>query len=222
MASTTSSAAVDRDSLINHANVATTCGKCHFGVEKTYNQQRTRTIAGQGRPSRPRLHRLPFRARNRESEATNFKALSDERCGKCHADRLEGYRDTYHGKAVALGKPNVAPASCRLLRLPRLPRHPAALRPSLAPLQGQHSRHLPAMSCQRHHRVHAIQPPRQSDGRKEISAAPRRVLGHDGIARGHVRLLRIAYSRMAFPLYFPLPARLETIPRSENPDASRR
>ena len=41
-------------------------------------------------------------------EDNNFKAISDARCGKCHADRLEHYRDTYHGKAMALGKPNVA------------------------------------------------------------------------------------------------------------------
>lgn len=31
-------------------------------------------------------------------------------CGKCHEDRLEHYRDTYHGKAMAIGKPNVASA----------------------------------------------------------------------------------------------------------------
>jgi cytochrome b subunit of formate dehydrogenase len=43
-------------------------------------------------------------------EDNNFKAISDQRCGKCHADRLEHYRDTYHGKAMALGKPNAAPA----------------------------------------------------------------------------------------------------------------
>src|SRR5208282_2468603 len=38
----------------------------------------------------------------------HFKMASDQRCGKCHEDRLEHYRDTYHGKAMALGKPNVA------------------------------------------------------------------------------------------------------------------
>ncbi|MCK6501311.1 MAG: cytochrome b/b6 domain-containing protein, partial [Nitrospira sp.] len=39
---------------------------------------------------------------------------SDERCGKCHEDRLEHYRETYHGKAMALGRPNDAPevAAC--------------------------------------------------------------------------------------------------------------
>ena len=40
--------AVDRDSPINHANVATTCGKCHVGIEETYLQERPRSTAGQG------------------------------------------------------------------------------------------------------------------------------------------------------------------------------
>ena len=33
---------------------------------------------------------------------------SDVSCGKCHADRLEHYRETYHGKAMALGKSSTA------------------------------------------------------------------------------------------------------------------
>jgi len=44
-----------------------------------------------------------------EKPATaHFKQESDQRCGKCHEDRLEHYRETYHGKAMALGQPNVA------------------------------------------------------------------------------------------------------------------
>ena len=45
---------------------------------------------------------------------------------------LAGYRDTYHGKAMALGRPNVGAGGRRLLRLPRLPRRPAAVRSALA------------------------------------------------------------------------------------------
>jgi cytochrome b subunit of formate dehydrogenase len=47
-------------------------------------------------------------------EGANFKAISDQRCGSCHKDRLAHYYETYHGKAMALGKPNVAPevAAC--------------------------------------------------------------------------------------------------------------
>ncbi len=40
--------------------------------------------------------------------SAHFKAGSDASCGKCHEDRLEHYRETYHGKAMALGQPNVA------------------------------------------------------------------------------------------------------------------
>jgi cytochrome b subunit of formate dehydrogenase len=49
-----------------------------------------------------------------EPDGGNFKAASDEKCGSCHQDRLEHYRDTYHGKAMLLGKPNLAPevAAC--------------------------------------------------------------------------------------------------------------
>ena len=44
----------------------------------------------------------------------HFKSLSDQRCGRCHEDRLKHYHETYHGKAMALGRPNVAAdvASC--------------------------------------------------------------------------------------------------------------
>ena len=45
---------------------------------------------------------------------SHFKEASDRSCGKCHAESLAHYRDTYHGKAMALGKPNIAPdvAAC--------------------------------------------------------------------------------------------------------------
>jgi len=38
----------------------------------------------------------------------SFKLAIDRRCGKCHADRLKGYYETYHGKANALGLTDVA------------------------------------------------------------------------------------------------------------------
>jgi hypothetical protein len=37
-----------------------------------------------------------------------FKLASGDRCGKCHEDRIEHYRETFHGKALALGAPSVA------------------------------------------------------------------------------------------------------------------
>ncbi|MBU6409613.1 MAG: cytochrome c3 family protein, partial [Verrucomicrobia bacterium] len=106
--------AVDADSPINHANVARTCGKCHYGVEKTYDASIHGQLLAKGDPRGPVCTDCHTAHEIVNPEGNNFKAISDERCGKCHADMLEYYRETYHGKAMALGKPNVAPqvAAC--------------------------------------------------------------------------------------------------------------
>jgi cytochrome b subunit of formate dehydrogenase len=102
--------AVDRDSPINHANVAKTCGKCHVGIEEIYNKSIHGQLLAKGDSRGPVCTDCHTAHDIVNPEGNNFKAISDARCGKCHADRLAGYRDTYHGKAMALGKPNVAPA----------------------------------------------------------------------------------------------------------------
>jgi cytochrome b subunit of formate dehydrogenase len=102
--------AVDRDSPINHANVAKTCGKCHVGIEATYDKSVHGRLLAKGDPRGPVCIDCHSAHEITNPTGNNFKAISDERCGKCHQDRLEGYRDTYHGKAMALGRPNAAPA----------------------------------------------------------------------------------------------------------------
>jgi len=105
---------VDRSSPVNHANVARTCGKCHFGIEKTYNASVHGQLLAKGDARGPVCTDCHSAHQIESPGNSNFKALSDERCGRCHQDRLEHYRDTYHGKAMALGRPNVAPdvAAC--------------------------------------------------------------------------------------------------------------
>jgi cytochrome b subunit of formate dehydrogenase len=105
---------VDRSSPINHANVAATCGKCHFGIEKTYNASIHGQILAKGGQNGPVCVDCHSAHEITEPDGQNFKAASDEKCGSCHQDRLEHYRDTYHGKAMLLGRPNVAPevAAC--------------------------------------------------------------------------------------------------------------
>jgi cytochrome b subunit of formate dehydrogenase len=105
---------VDRDSPINHANVASTCGKCHVKIEEVYNKSVHGQLLAKGDPRGPVCTDCHTAHEVENPSDGHFKALSDQRCGKCHEDRLEHYRDTYHGKAMALGKPNVAPdvAAC--------------------------------------------------------------------------------------------------------------
>ncbi|MBI4912365.1 MAG: cytochrome b/b6 domain-containing protein [Acidobacteria bacterium] len=99
---------VDRSSPINHANVAHTCGKCHTKVEETYMKSVHGQLLAKGDPRGPVCIQC-HTAHSIEAPVNgHFKASSDQICGKCHGDRLEHYRDTYHGKAMALGKANVA------------------------------------------------------------------------------------------------------------------
>jgi cytochrome b subunit of formate dehydrogenase len=99
---------VDRDSPINHANVAATCGKCHVGVEEVYNKSVHGQLLAKGDQRGPVCTDCHTAHDVETPTDGHFKAESDQRCGRCHEDRLEHYRDTYHGKAMALGKPNIA------------------------------------------------------------------------------------------------------------------
>ena len=100
--------AVDRSSPINHANVAKTCGRCHTKVEEVYNQRIHRQLLAKGDPRGPVCINCHSAHQIESPSAGHLKAGSDKICGKCHQDRLENYRDTYHGKAMALGKANSA------------------------------------------------------------------------------------------------------------------
>ena len=99
---------VDRDSPINAANVAKTCGKCHVKIEQTYNQSVHGQLLAKGDKRGPVCIDCHTAHQVETPQNGHFKMASDKRCGRCHEDRLEHYRDTYHGKAMALGKPNVA------------------------------------------------------------------------------------------------------------------
>jgi cytochrome b subunit of formate dehydrogenase len=100
--------AVDRSSPINKAHVADTCGKCHVGVEEIYNKSVHGQLLLKGDKRGPVCTDCHTAHEVETPQNGHFKMASDARCGKCHEDRLEHYRDTYHGKAMALGKPNIA------------------------------------------------------------------------------------------------------------------
>jgi cytochrome b subunit of formate dehydrogenase len=100
--------AVDRDSPIHGANVAKTCGNCHVKVEQIYNQSVHGQLVLKGDKNGPVCTDCHTAHEVETPRNGHFKMASDRRCGKCHEDRLTHYRDTYHGKAMALGKPNVA------------------------------------------------------------------------------------------------------------------
>ena len=95
-------------SPIHHTNVAKTCGKCHLGVEQTYDQSVHGQLLAKGDKRGPTCPDCHTAHQIQPPETGAWKAASDERCGSCHEERLKHYRETYHGKAMALGRQNVA------------------------------------------------------------------------------------------------------------------
>ncbi len=103
------------NSPVHKLNISHTCGKCHVGIEEIYNASVHGQLLARRDPQGPACTDChTAHAIEPPRTSGHFKAVSDQRCGKCHQDRLTHYRDTYHGKAMALGRPNVAPdvAAC--------------------------------------------------------------------------------------------------------------
>jgi len=99
---------VDRSSPINHQNIAKTCGVCHLGVEEVYNQSVHGKLLATGHKDAPVCTDCHSAHEIEKPVTGHFKQVSDQRCGKCHQDSLTHYYDTYHGKAMALGKASQA------------------------------------------------------------------------------------------------------------------
>jgi hypothetical protein len=99
---------VDRESPINHQNIAKTCGICHIKVEEIYNKSVHGKLLATGHKDGPVCTDCHTAHEVEKPLNGHFKQVSDQRCGKCHEDSLKHYRDTYHGKAMALGKPSQA------------------------------------------------------------------------------------------------------------------
>ncbi len=99
---------VDEGSSIHGGNVAKTCGKCHLGVEQIYDKSVHGQLVAKGDPRGPVCSDCHNSHAIEAPRSGHFKMQSDQRCGRCHEDRLTHYRDTYHGKAMALGKQNIA------------------------------------------------------------------------------------------------------------------
>src|ERR1017187_8525074 len=99
---------VDQSSRTNKGNIADTCGQCHVGIEAVYSQSVHGMLLAKGDRRGPVCSDCHSAHQIAAPTSVNLKAHSDFVCGRCHQGRLARYRDTYHGKAMALGRPNVA------------------------------------------------------------------------------------------------------------------
>ena len=96
------------DSHVSREEVPDTCGKCHVLVEDIFNASvhgKTLNAHDTSAPICTTCHQSHV---SDPPYSEEFRLQADRMCGQCHLEQLAGYRDTFHGKAIALGRPDVA------------------------------------------------------------------------------------------------------------------
>ena len=98
----------DPDSRISRGSVPQTCGECHVLVEDIYRASVHGEMANSHDISAPMCTSCHRSHVSEPPSSPEFRLHADRMCGDCHEEQLAGYRDTFHGKAIALGRPDVA------------------------------------------------------------------------------------------------------------------
>jgi hypothetical protein len=97
----------DPTSPVAAANVPSTCGTCHEGIERQFSAgvHGVMLEAGVTAPACQTCHTAHAIPRG-ESHAWQLSVIGQ--CGTCHTDRVATFKDTFHGQVTALGGRMVA------------------------------------------------------------------------------------------------------------------
>lgn len=101
----------NKHSRISKDRVPDTCGVCHVLVEEIYNKSVHGELLAAGDKRGPTCVTCHTSHEITKATRPEFRLSIDNKCGKCHAEPLERYRETFHGKAIALGRIGVAACS---------------------------------------------------------------------------------------------------------------
>ncbi len=95
--------ASDPRSSINKDNIASTCGKCHHGIEEQFSQSIHSKLVNKTDKELPVCSDCHSAHKIIRADDDGFKLLVMSQCGRCHEDIAKTYFDTYHGKVSRLG-----------------------------------------------------------------------------------------------------------------------
>ena len=104
--------AEDPRSTVHQANVANTCGQCHYGIEERFKTSIHWPGNGDGAsdgelPACNDCHTSHTISR---TDRDDFRLMMMDQCGRCHTDEADTFFDTFHGKVSRLG--DAAAAKC--------------------------------------------------------------------------------------------------------------
>jgi len=93
----------DPASSISPANVPTTCGRCHHGIEEQFeNSIHSKRVSGTTKEL-PVCNDCHTAHAIHRTDENSFRLNVMGTCGRCHKQIAETYFETYHGKVSRLG-----------------------------------------------------------------------------------------------------------------------
>jgi cytochrome b subunit of formate dehydrogenase len=103
----------DSLSTVYPANVATTCGACHNGIEQQFEQSihATANIEGKDKEHLPTCTNCHTSHTIKRTDRGDFRLMMMDQCGRCHETEAETFFDTFHGKVSRLGDAGAAKCS---------------------------------------------------------------------------------------------------------------
>ncbi len=98
----------DADSPVHAARVPTTCGTCHAGILHQYDAGIHATALRSGNPAAPQCATCHTAHTIQRTDSEPWKLDVTGECGTCHAQVVDSFRRTFHGKVTQLGFGRVA------------------------------------------------------------------------------------------------------------------
>ena len=92
----------------SHAQIPQTCGKCHAGILKEWQESVHGALWQQGNKSGPVCTTCHEAHAISAPQSAELRHRFPSACGTCHAALYKSYQDSFHGKAGALGYTAVA------------------------------------------------------------------------------------------------------------------
>jgi len=93
----------DPKSTVHRANIPSTCGRCHHGIQEEFEKSIHHTMLGKTKKDLPVCIDCHNTHTIRRADADGFKLEIMQKCGRCHGEIARTYFDTYHGKVSQLG-----------------------------------------------------------------------------------------------------------------------
>lgn len=93
----------DPESSVHPANVPSTCGRCHHGIQEQYDRSIHSPRVSRSGKELPVCMDCHTAHAIRRADLDEFRLDIMNKCGRCHEEIARTYFDTYHGKVSRLG-----------------------------------------------------------------------------------------------------------------------